>query len=67
MIVDITGTILTPGNLGADCLGNGTHKDIDCCCDECDYMMCCIESHNPKECLSCMDKKCPRNGCFAND
>ena len=26
MIVDITGTVLTPGNGGKDCLGNGFHK-----------------------------------------
>lgn len=41
MIIDITGIILTPGNGGNDCLGNGEHTDengnlIECCCDECD-------------------------------
>ncbi len=46
MIIDVTGTILTPGNHGKDCLGNGEHFDedgdpYDLCCDECDYMMCC--------------------------
>lgn len=39
MIVDTTGTILIPGNLGKDCPGNGQHCDdsgipIECCYDE---------------------------------
>lgn len=47
MLIDITGTILIPGNGGSDCPGNGSHYDangrlIECCCDECDYMICCI-------------------------
>lgn len=25
MIIDTTGIVLTPGNSGADCLGNGKH------------------------------------------
>ncbi len=59
MIIDITGTILTPGNQGKDCLGNGLHPDWECCCDECDYMLCCLESHDQKDCLSCKDSHCP--------
>ena len=27
MIIDITGTVLTPGNLGRGCLGNGYHEE----------------------------------------
>lgn len=61
MIIDITGTVITPENLGADCLGNGKHKGVECCCDECDYMMCCMENHNTEECLICKDKNCPRS------
>jgi len=41
MIIDVTGTELTPGNQGKDCLGNGKHEGIECCCDECSYMLCC--------------------------
>jgi hypothetical protein len=42
MLIDITGIVLTPGNGGRDCLGNGQHTDknddpIEWCCDECDY------------------------------
>ena len=37
MIIDVTGTELTPGNFGRDCLGNGEHEGVECCCDECDY------------------------------
>ena len=60
MIIDVTGTILTPGNCGDDCCGNGEHEGIECCCDECDYMMCCLPDHDPMLCLSCGDKACPR-------
>ncbi len=59
MIVDITGTILIPGNLGNDCPGNGIKKRNVCCCDECGYMMCCMEGHNMEECQTCADKNCP--------
>ena len=61
MIVDATGTILLPGNFGKECLGNGTHKGIECCCDECDYMLCCVEPFDPKKCKLCDDKNCPRS------
>ena len=48
MIIDVTGIPLTPGNGGKDCLGNGLHTDecgneIECCCEECDYLMICTE------------------------
>ncbi len=39
--VDVTGTVLTPGNGGQNCLGNGEHAGIECCCDECDFYLCC--------------------------
>ena len=46
MIIDITGTLLTPGEEGKNCLGNGKHYDdgklIECCCDECDYYCYCL-------------------------
>lgn len=66
MIIDISGTVLMPGNLGADCPGDGAHKDawgeiIECCCDECDYMLCCLESHDSAECARCIDEDCPRS------
>ena len=62
MIIDITGTELIPGNCGYDCPGNGLMPGVECCCDECDYMMCCLETHDSKECLICNDKDCPRAG-----
>ncbi len=45
-IIDISGVILTPGNHGKNCKGNGYHKSklgktIECCCDECDYFLEC--------------------------
>ena len=61
MIIDITNTQLIPGNLGKDCPGNGRHEDIECCCDECDYMLCCQEDHLPELCLTCRDSECPRS------
>ena len=60
MIVDISGIILIPGNLGRDCPGNGTHPDIECCCNECDYMLCCIDEIFPAGCITCGDTDCPR-------
>ena len=38
---------LMPANYGRDCIGNGKHKNeegkiIECLCDECDYMICCL-------------------------
>ena len=61
MIIDSTGITLTPGKGGADCLGNGMHKDVECCCDQCDYMLCCMETHNSEECKICEDRDCPRS------
>lgn len=63
-IVDITGVELIPGNDGKDCLGNGNHTDrrgnlIECCCDECDYLICCTENHEMVDCLDCTDCYCP--------
>ena len=63
MIIDITGIILTPGNLGRDCVGNGQHEHFECCCDECDYMLCCLDEHNPNDCLICEDLYCPHSPC----
>ena len=81
MIIDVTGIELTPGNGGKDCKGNGIHFDengnrYECCCDECDYMLCCIDedwgwgvSHfiesndmdSLQDCKTCKDTECPRN------
>ena len=65
MIIDITGIELTPGNYGKDCLGNGEHFDksgniIECCCDECDYMMCCFSDDWYKRCNTCHVTNCTR-------
>lgn len=60
MIIDVTGIELTPGNFGKDCLGNGEHKIYECCCDECDYFLCCIDETYPLKCAKCADKDCPR-------
>ncbi len=66
MIIDITGIELTPGNYGNDCMGNGKHfgkngETIECCCDECDYMICCFNMEDLSECSNCTDKNCPRS------
>ena len=49
MIIDISGTVLIPGNKGMDCPGNGLNPDVECCCNECDYMLCCFVWDYPKE------------------
>lgn len=65
MLIDITGIELLPGNNGNDCLGNGEHYDkngklIECCCDECNYLMCCVE-WDENNCKDCTVFDCPRN------
>lgn len=67
MIIDITGTILIPGNDGKDCPGNGVHVDekgepIECCCNECDYLICCCEEYKQIKCMDCTNSDCPRRG-----
>ena len=62
MITDVTGAVLVPGNGGKDCPGNGACKETECCCDECDYLQCCQEDHNAKQCVTCKDAYCPRVG-----
>lgn len=64
MIIDITGIVLIPGNLGINCPGNGQHCDdsgipIECCCDECDYFLCCYSPGAELNCLHCRDTRCP--------
>lgn len=66
MIVDITGIILTPGNGGADCPGNGIHFDnngnrIECCCDECDDLPCCVDIKWSEKCGACSSLNCPKH------
>lgn len=41
-LIDPTGTPLTPSFHGEDCLGNGEHPGIECCCDNCDYYLTCF-------------------------
>jgi len=60
MIVDVTGVVLIPGNLGKDCPGNGEDPNIECCCDECDYMQCCFDLLYPAYCSTCPFTECPR-------
>ncbi len=64
MIIDVTGTVLTPGNDGKDCLGNGSHYDefgnlLEICCEQCDYFLCCNAKNNEFNCEVCEDTLCP--------
>ena len=66
MIIDVTGIELTPGNCGVNCLGNGEHIDaegdlIECCCDECNFLTCCLPEHSADRCVNCTYKECPNN------
>ena len=60
MIIDITGAVLLPGKQGRDCPGNGMNTNVECCCDECDYLLCCIYGENLTQCDVCKDYNCPR-------
>ena len=60
MIIDVSGTVLIPGNHGKDCPGNGSDLSVECCCDECDYMLCCVDTQYPLHCYTCEDTHCPR-------
>ena len=60
MIVDISGILLIPGNLGKDCPANGDNIHTENCCNECDYLLCCTDTNFPERCRSCKDKYCPR-------
>lgn len=62
MIIDVTGAVLVPGNFGVDCLGNGEGREIECCCEECDYMLCCIDEKWYARCGTCGNRDCPRYG-----
>lgn len=60
MIIDgPTGMALIPGNNGENCPGNGKYAG-ECCCDECGYALCCLETHRPEICIICADLHCPR-------
>ena len=66
MIIDVTGVILIPGNGGRDCPGNGSGRDekgmpIECCCDECDYALCCYDPEHTNTCEECDDLYCPHS------
>ena len=54
MILDVTGVELIPGDHGCHCPGNGTFPGIECCCDECDYMLLCFPDWEKRE----DDKNC---------
>ena len=61
MIIDgSTGIELIPGNHGKDCPGNGENGN-ECCCDECDFLCCCIEYFKRQDCDRCVQWRCPRN------
>ena len=60
MIIDISGTVLIPGNSGKDCPGNGCDETVECCCNACDYFLCCIDETYPDCCADCNSEECPR-------
>ncbi len=43
--IDVTGVELTPGKPDI-CLGNGD-QGFECCCDACDYFLCCFPEYDP--------------------
>ncbi len=59
-MMDAAGMKWIPGNQGTDYPGNGC--DAECCCDECDYMLCCLDTHQPHICKTGADIRCPHAG-----
>jgi len=59
MILDVTGTVLIPGVDGKTCPGNGMQPGTECCCDECNYFLCCYETKDKLQCSVCADRDCP--------
>lgn len=41
---------LTPSPNGENCVGNGTHKGIEICCDECDFFLECFIDFRKVDC-----------------
>lgn len=65
VFIDATGIRLVPGNGGKDCPGNGNYKDeygnlIEMCCDECNFLECCLDEELKVVCLECCIEGCPR-------
>ncbi len=58
MIIDVTGVELIPGDLGKNCPANGENPLVECACDECDYLLCCI---GEVSCDVCTDRDCPKS------
>ncbi|MBQ7836365.1 MAG: hypothetical protein IJ389_03835 [Clostridia bacterium] len=63
MITDVAKLSISPGNKGEDCIGNGNYIDekgnmIEYCCDECEFLLCCVVD-NP-HCEICKNMNCPR-------
>lgn len=48
LVIDVTGTPLSPGD-PQNCLGGDNHPEYPLCCDECDYMADCYPEFWPKE------------------
>lgn len=61
LIADVTGIVLIPGFGGRDCPSNGEEDPMTCCCDECDYMICCMGVKDENACVNCTDRYCPRS------
>lgn len=56
--------ILNPVNGGINCPANGEHigddgRLIECRCDECDFLICCLEGHTENDCENCTAETCP--------
>lgn len=44
-----SGIRLCPSFHGQNCLGNGNHPELECCCDECDYFLVCFPEWSMEE------------------
>ena len=43
--IDPTDEVLTPSYHGERCRHSGADPQYECCCDECDYFLCCFPEY----------------------
>ena len=56
IVIDVTGTPLTPGH-PKTCLGSGDFPGFPLCCDECNFLVDCAAAWGDEFCIELKKKK----------